>query len=149
MRAPLDAPAGGRPHYPRRTTEIVSTDSRRREYHMGVAVDESRHHHSPRRADFHRVPGGSQVFHPPGRPHLLDDAVADQERPVLNYSQVLKFSPVTGTSGAAHRDELPGIPDQSLARLLLSTHTLTLVIVPTKRSKITDFYGAAAVSIRN
>jgi len=70
---------------------------------MRVAIDKSGHHHTPGRIDFDSFPRLRQVFQPPGRTDLHNDAVPDENGAVLNYTKVSQVWTATWSIGAAQR----------------------------------------------
>jgi hypothetical protein len=66
-----------------------------------VAVDEARHHHAPGGVDFHGIARGRQILDAAGGPHLFDDAIANQQRAIVDDTKVGKGRSAAGFLGAA------------------------------------------------
>jgi hypothetical protein len=82
---------------------VVVAQAWRSTYHVSVAVDESRKHDAAARVDLFCIPGGSQVFHAPAGANLLNDSVSDENRAVLNQSEVMKIGAAPGAVRSAQR----------------------------------------------
>jgi hypothetical protein len=76
-----------------------------------VAVDEARHHHAPGGVDFHGVARGRQILDAAGGPYFFHDAIADQQRAVVDNTKIAKGRPAAGFLGAAQSEQLARAPN--------------------------------------
>jgi hypothetical protein len=68
-----------------------------------VAVDESRKHDAAAGIDLLCASGSGQVFHAPAGANLLNDSISDENRAVLNQSEVVKIGAAPGAVRSAQR----------------------------------------------
>src|SRR5947209_4225937 len=82
---------------------FVVAQAWRSAYQVSVAVDESREHDAPARVDLFRAPGGSQVFHAAAEANLLNESISNENRAVLNQSEIVKIGAAPGAVRSAQR----------------------------------------------
>ena len=78
---------------------------------MGVAVNKARHHDASRSVDFDRLARRRQILHAARRPDFPQNAIAHQQRPILDDVKLVEFSPPPGGLGTAQSDQLTRAPD--------------------------------------
>jgi hypothetical protein len=80
---------------------------------VGVSVDKAGHDHAPGGINDVGLAGECEVFQAAAGSDIVDDSVDNQDRAVLNDTEVPKIGPAAGTAGPAQSKELPGAADQS------------------------------------
>ena len=76
-----------------------------------MAVDEARHHHAPGGVDFHGIARARQILDAAGGPHLFHDAIANQQRAILDNAKIGEGRPAAGCLGAAQSEQLARAPN--------------------------------------
>ena len=75
---------------------------------MRVAIHKARHDHTSVGGDFVSVSGCCEILYATPRPDFLDEAIHDQNRPILNQTKFSQSGAATGTAGTAQGEQLPG-----------------------------------------
>jgi hypothetical protein len=68
---------------------------------MGVAVDESRHHHAASGVDFIGLAREGEILQPSTEPDFLDQAVDNQDGTIMNEPQVARVGTTPGAFRSA------------------------------------------------
>jgi hypothetical protein len=80
---------------------------------VGVSVHKAGHDHASAGIDEVGLAGEREIFQSAAGADVVDAPVDDQDRAVLNETEVFEIGPTAGTAGPAQREELAGAADQS------------------------------------